>query len=35
MPKLKKISDLKRPERACPMALNARIEENGDGLNER
>ena len=34
-PKLKKKNDSKRPERVCPMALNARMEGNGDGSNER
>ena len=33
--KTKKRRDSKRPERACPMTLNARMEENGDGSNER
>ena len=35
MPKLKKKNDSKRPEGVCLMALNANMEENGDGLNER
>ena len=34
-PKLKKKNESKRPERVCLMALNARIEGSGDGLNER
>ena len=34
-PKLKKRNYSKRPERVCPMALNAKMEENGDGSNER
>ena len=25
----------KKLERVCPMALNAKMEGNGDGLNER
>ena len=33
--KIKENKWLKRPERVCPMALNARNEENGDESNER
>ena len=33
--KIKNRNDLKRLERVCPMALNARMEENGDGSKRK